>query len=210
MLLLKTELKELGYFIKRNYKEILVVSLAALFFILHKYHRLNPQWFSQFIYYGILPLTALVLLRGNPLKNGLGLGNVRIWGVHVLIACFVAFVIILIASQFSSMSGYYGVKKSFSFFNYAWPKALELMAWEFIFRGFLLFGLKDKFGEGAILIQMIPFTIFHFGKPEVETISCIITGIYFGYVAYRGKSFWPAYIIHLFLNLWNKAVQVYF
>ena len=84
------------------------------------------------------------------------------------------------------------------------------MAWEFIFRGFLLFGLKDKFGEGAILLQMIPFTIFHFGKPEIETISCIITGIYFGYVAYRGKSFWPAYIIHLFLNLCNKAFIVYF
>jgi CAAX protease family protein len=48
---------------------------------------------------------------------------------------------------------------------------------------------------------MIPFALLHLGKPELETISTLFTGILFGYVAYRGKSFWPAFIIHLFINI---------
>ena len=34
-----------------------------------------------------------------------------------------------------------------------------LLAWEFIFRGFLLFGLKEKLGETSILVQMVPFVL---------------------------------------------------
>jgi membrane protease YdiL (CAAX protease family) len=75
-----------------------------------------------------------------------------------------------------------------------------------MFRGFLLFGLKEKFKEGSVLLQMIPFALLHLGKPELETISTIITGILFGYVAYRGKSYWPAFIIHLFINVFFVAL----
>jgi membrane protease YdiL (CAAX protease family) len=70
-----------------------------------------------------------------------------------------------------------------------------------MYRGFLLFGLKEKFKEGSILLQMIPFALLHLAKPELETLSTLVTGILFGYVAYRGKSFWPAFIIHLFINV---------
>ena len=28
---------------------------------------------------------------------------------------------------------------------------------------------------------MIPFALLHIGKPEAETISCLVSGIYFGY-----------------------------
>jgi uncharacterized protein len=78
---------------------------------------------------------------------------------------------------------------------------VSLGASEFMYRGFLLFGLKDKFKEGSILIQLIPFVLLHLGKPEVETVSTIITGILFGYICYRGKSYWPALIIHMFINI---------
>jgi membrane protease YdiL (CAAX protease family) len=49
---------------------------------------------------------------------------------------------------------------------------------------------------------MIPFVLLHLGKPELETISCLFTGILFGYIAYRGKSFWPVFLIHLFINVY--------
>ena len=64
---------------------------------------------------------------------------------------------------------------------------LGLAAIEYMYRGFLLFGLKEKFKEGSILIQTIPFVLMHLGKPEIETISCLFTGIFFGYMAYRGS-----------------------
>jgi membrane protease YdiL (CAAX protease family) len=72
----------------------------------------------------------------------------------------------------------------------------------------MLFGLKDKFGEGSILIQMIPFVLLHLGKPEIETISTIFTGILWGYICYRGNSFWPAYIMHMVVNISNKAFAI--
>ena len=71
----------------------------------------------------------------------------------------------------------------------------------------MLFGLKRDFGEGAILVQMIPFALLHAGKPEVETIGCILTGLYFGYVAYRTNSIWPVFVIHLFANVANRIVH---
>ena len=80
-----------------------------------------------------------------------------------------------------------------------------MLGWEFLFRGFMLFGLEEKFKEGSIIIQMIPFVLLHFGKPEIETISKIFTGLLWGYICYRGKSFWPAYIMHIVVNISNKA-----
>jgi len=65
----------------------------------------------------------------------------------------------------------------------------------------LLFGLKEKLAEKSILVQMVSFVLLHFGKPEIETLSTILTGIYFGYIVYRGNSYWPAFIIYLFINI---------
>lgn len=94
----------------------------------------------------------------------------------------------------------------FDFLYYFWTSCISLFAWEFIYRGYLLFGLKDKLKEGSILLQMVPFVLMHLGKPELETVSTVFTGMLFGYVAYRGKSFWPAFIIHLFINIFFVAL----
>jgi hypothetical protein len=53
-----------------------------------------------------------------------------------------------------------------------------------------LFGLKEKFGFYAVLIQMIPFVILHNGKPELETFGAIAGGIALGILALRTKSFY--------------------
>ena len=63
----------------------------------------------------------------------------------------------------------------------------------------MLFGLDPALGEYAIYVQMIPFAIAHVGKPEVETLSSIAGGILLGYVIRQCRSFWPAFLLHLFL-----------
>jgi len=71
------------------------------------------------------------------------------------------------------------------------------VAWEFFFRGFLLFGLKDRFGAvNAILIETISSTLIHIDKPEGEIIGAIVVGILFGMIALRSKSFWYVFLIH--------------
>jgi membrane protease YdiL (CAAX protease family) len=197
----REELSGMGQFLKRNGRETVILASATLFLILDKYHPIGSEWSSTFIYYGVFPmLVILVVLRKNPLDFGLGAGSPRIWGFYTIVICLVAAVILYLSSFNTSLQSYY-LDDKFNFFIYFLQQCMILSASEFLYRGFLLFGLKDKFQEGSILLQMVPFALLHLSKPELETISTIITGILFGYVVYRGKSFWPAFIIHLFINV---------
>jgi membrane protease YdiL (CAAX protease family) len=200
------ELKNLGGFIKNYYNEIVVISFATLFMILHSYHEIENFWISSFIYFGVFPvLTILIFLRKNPLDFGLRIGNYKLWIPYVLVFLAIAIPILYFFSDMSSVQGYYRSGRNFDLLTYALQMGVYMLGWEFLFRGFMLFGLKDKFKEGSIIIQMIPFVLLHFGKPEIETISTIFTGLLWGYICYRGKSFWPAYIMHMVVNVSNKA-----
>ena len=43
--------------------------------------------------------------------------------------------------------------------------ALFMLAWEFLFRGYMLFGLEKSTGKSAIFVQAIPFVLLHLEKP---------------------------------------------
>lgn len=196
-----TEIKEIFYFAKRNYGEIVTVSFAVLFLILNEYHQVWNRWFSSLLFYAVLPIIIItVLLRRNPLDFGLRLGKPKLWVIHVILTCLISIPVLYFSSLNASLQNYYTID-NFNPFIYFLETSAYLFAWEFIFRGFLLFGLKDKFREVSILLQMVPFALLHVGKPEIETLSTIVTGIYLGYVVYRGNCYWPAFIIHLFINL---------
>jgi CAAX protease family protein len=83
------------------------------------------------------------------------------------------------------------------FFIYELGMLVYMFSWEFIWRGFTLFGLEKKFGYYAVLIQMIPFVILHNGKPEIETFSAILGGIILGILAFRTRSFYYGFITHI-------------
>lgn len=203
---ISTELKNLVGFLRNNYNEIVVICFATLFMILHSYREIENFWISSFIYFGIFPvLTILIFLRKNPLDFGLRLGNYKLWLPYVLIFLAIAIPILYFSSDMSSVQGYYRSHRNFDLLKYALQMGVYMLGWEFLFRGFMLFGLKEKFKEGSIIIQMIPFVLLHFGKPEIETISTIFTGLLWGYICYRGKSFWPAYIMHMVINISNKG-----
>lgn len=203
---ISTELKNLIGFLKNWYNEIVVICFATLFMILHSYREIENFWISSFIYFGIFPvLTILIFLRKNPLDFGLRLGNYKLWLPYVLIFLAIAIPILYFTSDMSSVQGYYRSGRNFDLLKYALQMGVYMLGWEFLFRGFMLFGLKEKFKEGSIIIQMIPFVLLHFGKPEIETISTIFTGLLWGYICYRGKSFWPAFIMHIVVNISNKA-----
>jgi len=111
-------------------------------------------------------------------------------------ACLAAMALILYeASKTPEFRSYY--------YKYAidWPEllldtALYMFSWEFVFRGYMLFGLEKSIGKSAIFVQAIPFVLLHLGKPFLETLACIPGGFGFGYVAYKTRSFLPCFIIH--------------
>lgn len=76
------------------------------------------------------------------------------------------------------------------------------ISWEFLFRGFMLFGLEKKYGGlFAILIQTIPSTIVHIGKPFGETMGAVIGGLILGYVALRTRSILYPFLMHALLGI---------
>ena len=74
---------------------------------------------------------------------------------------------------------------------------LYMISWEFIWRGFMLFGLKEKLGYYSVLIQMIPFVILHNGKPAPETFGAIAGGIALGVLAFRTNSIYYCVVTHM-------------
>jgi membrane protease YdiL (CAAX protease family) len=198
---LKEEPGAISQFLKRNGSETIIIVAATLFLVLHEYRPIVNEWLSIFLYYGIFPiLVILIALRKNPLDFGLRWGNPRVWGFYTVVTCLIAAAILYASSFSTSLQSYYR-QDDFNLLTYFLTSCVSLSASEFMYRGFLLFGLKEKLKEGSILLQTIPFVLMHLGKPELETVSTIITGILFGYIAYRGKSYWPAFIIHLFINV---------
>lgn len=73
---------------------------------------------------------------------------------------------------------------------------LKWTAWEFFFRGFMLFGFQRSMGSGAVLISTIPFALMHVGKPEMEMIASLAAGFILCLLALRSKSIWPGVILH--------------
>lgn len=84
-----------------------------------------------------------------------------------------------------------------TFYIYEFGMLIYMFAWEFVWRGFMLFGLEEKFGYYAVLIQMIPFVILHNGKPMPETFGAILGGIALGILAFRTRSFLYGVIVHI-------------
>jgi uncharacterized protein len=70
------------------------------------------------------------------------------------------------------------------------------IAWEFFFRGFMLFAFRRDFMDRAILVSTIPFTLMHYGKPELEMASAMIAGLILCFLALRSRSIWPGVLLH--------------
>jgi len=80
------------------------------------------------------------------------------------------------------------------------------LGWEYLWRGFVLFGTARSFGIMAIFIQAMPFALLHFNKPLPEALLSIVGGVAIGALVWRSRSFWIAVPIHaaqmMMLDLW--------
>ncbi len=76
------------------------------------------------------------------------------------------------------------------------------IGFEFLFRGFMLFGLEKRYGAlAAILIQTIPSAIIHIGKPASESFGAIFAGLVFGYLAIRTRSVLYPLLLHAIIGI---------
>jgi uncharacterized protein len=147
--------------------------------------------------YFILPiLIVLLVFKEDPKQYGFSLGEWKAGLILTLGAIVImAPILWLVGHGNGAMQNYY----KYSAAGLPWNTMLDLLSWEFLFRGWLLFGYARKFGPEALWLQAVPFALAHIGKPEVETLSTIFGGFAFGWVAWRTKSFIYPFLIHWFV-----------
>jgi uncharacterized protein len=133
---------------------------------------------------------------------GLQLGDIKIGLSFSLLFLLVMIIFIWFVSATPAFAEKYphlsSAKSDWNtLFIYEAGMLLYMFAWEFIWRGFMLFGLEKKFGGYAVLMQMIPFVILHNGKPFLETFGAIFGGIALGILALRTRSFYYCVVTHI-------------
>lgn len=90
--------------------------------------------------------------------------------------------------------------------------AFQFITLEFFFRGFMVHGLKQKFGTYSVFMMVVPYCMIHFTKPMPECLGSIIAGIVLGMLSYQYRSVILGACIHIcvalsmdFLSLWHKG-----
>ena len=161
-------------------------------------------WFTtDFITLFILAILIIKFVIKEDLKDyGLQAGDYKAGLIISAIFLGVMLVIIWFVSATPDFAAKYphlqSTKNSWrDFYIYESGMLLYMIGWEFIWRGFMLFGLKEKFGYYSVLIQMIPFVILHNGKPVAETFGAIAGGIALGMLAFRTNSIYYCVFSHM-------------
>jgi len=89
---------------------------------------------------------------------------------------------------------------------------LQFFGLEFFFRGFMLHGIRHRFGIYSVFVMTVPYCMIHFGKPAQETFAAIAAGIVLGFMSLKTRSIWMGAVLHVsvalsmdFASLWRKG-----
>ena len=176
------------------------------------------QFIVFFVLMFVVPVLYIKLVMKRPLSDfGFDLGDIK-WGSKWLITIPLLVVpLIYISSKMPDIRAEYPLAKSLlsdqsHLFIYELGYIIfYYIAWEFFFRGFLLFGLKERFGAvNAILIQTISSCLVHIDKPEGEIIGSIVIGILFGMIALRSRSIWWVFLLHISIGVLTDLFIIYY
>jgi len=150
-----------------------------------------------------IPLFILFLFRRSRHEMGLGLGNIKL-GLWVLIL-YIPFATLgcwFLSGQTSFQETYpffRGVLHNWRMFAlYEFLFLFYWIGWEYLWRGFLLFGIEKTFGVWAIFIQALPFAALHAQRPWPEAYLSILGALLLGALVWRCRSFWIAVPIHAY------------
>ncbi len=213
---------------------------APVLLTLYRYHG-YPEYFFQYfpqyahapegdlyariwqfgVFFFLMFVIPVLYIKGvmkASLKDfGWGLGDIKYGSKWLITIPLLVVPLIYISSKMPDVRAEYPLAKSLltdqsHLFVYELLYILlYYVAWEFFFRGFLLFGLKEKFGAfNAVLIQTISSCLVHIDKPEGEIIGSIFIGILFGLIALRSRSIWYVFLLHISIGVLTDLFIIYF
>lgn len=179
-------------------------------------HTIFQFLFFFFLTFVIPTLYVLLVMKKNLFDFGFGKGDLKNGLKLLLLVPVLIIPAIFFAAKMPDIRIEYPLAKSLltdqtNLFVYEAAYVIfYYFAWEFFFRGFILFGLKDRFGTvNAILIQTISSCLIHIGKPEGEIMGSILIGIIFGIIAVRTRSFWYVFLMHASIGVFLDLFIIY-
>jgi len=150
----------------------------------------------------IVPAIVMMLLPGGRLRDcHLSVsGFVRHVWIYVGLY-FIVLPVIWLVSLTPEFTAYYPMYASAgrSWFDLlAWEGmyALQFIALEFFFRGFLVGGLGRHIGILSVPVSVIPYMMIHFVKPLPEAAGSVFAGFVLGWLAWKTKSIWGGVCVH--------------
>lgn len=172
---------------------------------------------SAMILMGIVPALFIKLLFKEKLSDyGLVIGDWKLGIKSILILFPIILIFFLLPAAYQKE-----IKEFYPLFRPALNDLTTLInieilrgiiyysAWEFFFRGFMIFSLRQYVGDWlAILIQTIPSCLWHIGYPTGEIIMSIPAGIMFGIIAVRTKSILYPFLLHWLIGF-STSLLVY-
>jgi membrane protease YdiL (CAAX protease family) len=191
--------KLFSFDLKFDREVVALTILSTLLLMVDYYERLTPRKeIDRLGLYLLIPLLVIVLaFRKSPREYGFQWGDWRAGlALTGLICALAAPILWFIARGDPVMVSYYASQWSAAAPLFTF---VDLIGWEFFFRGFLLFGYARVFGAHALWLAAVPFALAHVSKPPVETYSTIFGGFLFGLVAWRTRSFVYPFLIHWFV-----------
>ena len=186
-----------------KYRKILNWRFWAIFifgiFSLFYYRFQNVFGFYQYAVFFqlLLPLSIIIFIFREKLSDyGFTFGNKKLALLYTIMGVLITLIVTFVSAKyFPSIRYYYNhIDFNIRFFALTF---IYMISWEFIYRGFLLFGMSKYIGPTwSNIIQTILFYLTHIGKPQIEAISTLFTGLLFGYISLKSKSVYPMIIIH--------------
>lgn len=179
--------------------------------MLELYARLY-QFGAIFVLFGVIPfLIAGIALKRAPSTLGIAIGDWRAGLKIAGIALVVAAPAMWINGGMPDFQAEYPLSKLAAadptrFMLYEASYLLYYIGWEAFFRGYMLFGLRDRYGDfGAILFQTFPSVLVHIGKPAGEIWSSVLAGVVLGAVALRTGSIFYVLLFHYGIGVMNDV-----
>jgi len=218
-------------------KVVIICVLSALCLTMNKYlpemqtliHFSDNVQLSQlanwvFIlcaFYFVVPVIVIkIFFRENLSDYGLKWkGAFKDYWLYVVMLCVMIPLVYFFSktSSFQARYPFYELSQGEKLYPHFWVWEglyfIQFFSLEFFFRGFMVHGMKHRFGFYSVLVMTIPYCMIHFGKPLPETIAAIIAGIILGTLSLRSRSILLGVCIHFSVGLmmdmaalWQKGM----
>ncbi len=183
------------------------------------------QYLASFIFLFLIPFIIIkYLFKDDVRKYGISAGNIS-WNMKWLIAGLIIAPFTFVFSNDPALMYEYPLSKitaqsinliiidSFFYLFY-------YIGFEFIFRGYLLFGIQDstsfeknempdkKNAAAAIALSTVLVLAIHTGKPGSEIVLAGFISILWGYINLKGRSIYAVLIMHYIFGIVNNINSI--